>query len=92
MVKKTTTKLELVLAPENQKFWLANGRALIDLSDLKNALEDMDSDTFSHHVNSEKNDFANWVGDVLMEPKLSLSLRKVKTKKGMLQKIKARLK
>jgi hypothetical protein len=81
----------LIRSPESQRFWVSNGSVLSDLNDLKKALEEMDDDTFYHHVNQDKNDFSLWVREVLKESKLSSAFKKIKTKKSMLQKIKVYL-
>jgi hypothetical protein len=87
-VKKTSKRKVLMRAPDHHRFWAANGFVLSDLHDLVNCITTMDSNHFKHHVNSEKNDFANWVGDILNEKKLATELRKTKTKAATLKKIK----
>ncbi len=42
-------------------FKLVDGRELHNLQELLEALKDMPSGVFSHHVNEQRNDFANWV-------------------------------
>lgn len=55
-------------------FNLADGRQLKNLIELSAVLEDIDENTFRHHVNEEKNDFANWIRDVINENMLAESL------------------
>ena len=42
----------------------------------------MNDDQFAHHVNAQKNDFAQWVSGVLCDEKCARALLKAKTKKG----------
>ena len=46
---------------------------------LFNLLKDINKEVFAHHVNDDKNDFANWIRDVFDEPELA---KKVSTKKN----------
>ena len=84
--KKAVTR-----APDEHRFWACNGDVLSDLHDVAACLNSMSKDEFMHHVNAEKNDFANWVHDILGDKTLATSLRKVKTKAGTLKKIQAKL-
>lgn len=77
---------------DNLSFYLNDGRRLYNLRDLENALQGMNMSLFSHHVNEEKNDFANWIQDVFGYVQLAENMKKVKTVKGTLQKVKESLK
>lgn len=72
----------LVYAPDKQSFWLQDGQVLNSLLALKAALEAMEKTVFAHHVNIEKNDFADWVDLVLGDGECALALRKAKTAKS----------
>ena len=58
---------------------------LQNLNQLPSALRKMDAKTFMHHVNDEKNDFANWTEHVFGEKKLAKSLRSEQTKTGTMR-------
>jgi hypothetical protein len=60
--------------PESQFFMLQDGRVIKNLPELQTAFEEMSDETFRHHVNSRKNDFANWVRDVLGDRELAAEL------------------
>ena len=70
---------------EGQQFVLdtadmpAEEKTLWSLDDLSEAINLIDQDTFSKHVNEEKNDFANWVQHVFVEEELADQLRKFPT-------------
>ena len=78
------------VAPEKQ-FWVHDGPVLKSLADLSSALKEMSDDTFSYHLNASKNDFANWIKDVIEDTDLTSSIARVKTKKSFEKKIEERL-
>ena len=78
--------------PGESVFWLNDGRSLGTLKDLSKVIGRMKKDVFEHHVNKEKNDFSNWIHDIIKDNKLASDLKKLKTKAGMAKKIKARVK
>ena len=88
VAKKTTTKkvtktsASLVYADNDRSFWLNDGQILNSLMALKEALAKMDENVFFHHVNEEKNDFADWVDAVLGDSECAATLRKVKSPKN----------
>lgn len=77
--EKEANKSKPLLIPKNQ-FYLQNGKTLNSLKELKISLSTMDENTFSHHVNSEKNDFSNWIRNSLENPKLADEINSVKNK------------
>jgi hypothetical protein len=80
-------KAEKVISPHHY-FHLRNGQSLKNLEELYSAIKVMSSDDFNHHVNSDKNDFANWVAHVLGEEELAGKLRAKPTKEAILELIK----
>ena len=75
-------------APEGQMFLLKNGRSLDGLHRLKAELPKMHDDIFNHHVNEERNDFANWVQNSIQEIELAGRMRKAKNKYHMAHMVK----
>jgi hypothetical protein len=74
---------------ESQFFYVCDGQVLKSIGDLKGSLSnDMSDEAFRFHCNTERNDFASWIMDVMGNKKLSKSISKVKTRTGMLKKIK----
>ncbi|MBT4823950.1 hypothetical protein HN695_05525 [Candidatus Woesearchaeota archaeon] len=53
------------------KFKVVSGGELVNLEELLKALKTMDKESFSHHVNENKNDFSNWIKDVLKDSDLA---------------------
>lgn len=75
--------MNLQNAPENQVFLLKGGRKIKNLHELVRELHRADEETFRYHVNEQKNDFANWVKDVLKDGVLATRIRNVKDKAAM---------
>ena len=75
-MKKTK---KIINVSDEHCFWSCDGSIARNLEDLKNVLLKMDKKCFIYHVNKEKNDFANWVKEVLGDDSLSNKLRKIKT-------------
>ena len=82
MVKVTKLIAEKRLADVSQdrQFWCQDGRGLKSLQELESALREMGEDTFRHHSSEARNDFSNWVSDVIGDEKLSRDLSKSNTK------------
>ncbi len=72
------------------RFWVNNGQVISNMEGLL-SIKDMDEGTFTHHVNKEKNDFYNWVNEIIGDKELAKGIAKVKTKSTLLKKIQARL-
>ncbi|MEK7587000.1 MAG: hypothetical protein AAB453_03985, partial [Patescibacteria group bacterium] len=71
-VKKVITKPRvkkelpnLVQAQAHQEFWVNRGPMLRNLKELANFLEVVDVERFNYHTKNGRNDFANWVRDIL---------------------------
>ena len=64
---------------EAQAFVMSDGQILQSLDELSEAINLIEPEVFEAHVNSEKNDFANWVEHVFGEVELANSLRQYPT-------------
>ncbi|MDP3878826.1 MAG: hypothetical protein Q8Q07_00780 [Dehalococcoidales bacterium] len=62
--------------PGDNVFRCSDGRILASMAELKDALDSMSDETFAFHVNATKNDFSNWVGDIIRDEKLARDLNK----------------
>ena len=60
--------------PDHYSFFLHDGRTLRNLNDLMKSLDTMPNDIYDFHANNSKNDFSNWVRDIIGEPELSSRL------------------
>lgn len=63
--------------PIEKQFHFRDGTSAKNLRDLKEKIESLPYNEFYNHVNAEKNDFANWVENVLEQHDLSERMRKV---------------
>ena len=61
-------------------FYLSDGRPLKSLLELADAIEEMDEDVFSHHVNQHRDDFAKWVSDIFHDEELAIKLGRSKSR------------
>ena len=64
--------------PEEYVFWCNDGQAFKNLRELNHGLNTMTDETFAYHVNMEKNDFSNWVRDIIGDYELAKELEKVR--------------
>jgi hypothetical protein len=60
----------------NESFYFQDGKVANDLWDLGMILQNISQEDFRFHVNSQKNDFANWVQFSLNNPDFAFELRK----------------
>ncbi|MBW2995829.1 hypothetical protein KY332_00855 [Candidatus Woesearchaeota archaeon] len=74
------------ISPENY-FQLKDGTTIRNLFELSKALEKMPEDMFQHHVNKERNDFYNWVNDVVKDKDLASRILAAGTRKQMQKEI-----
>ncbi|OGN89260.1 MAG: hypothetical protein A2Z74_06050 [Chloroflexi bacterium RBG_13_46_9] len=61
-------------APEAYVFWCCDGRKFCDMRELAEGLAAISDDTYTYHANQEKNDFCNWVRDIILDTELADSL------------------
>lgn len=78
--------------PPEKAFWVNNGWVIRNMEEMPAAFENMTDQTFTYHVNAEKNDFAVWVREVIGDKKLAAILQKVKTRQSAIEAVKRRIK
>jgi len=57
--------------PDQFVFYVRDGKVLKNLKELVAALDRMTDDVFNHHANREKNDFSNWIKDIMQHHDLA---------------------
>ena len=67
----------LAKVPEEHVFWCCDDRIFGDMKELAEGLASMSDAVFAQHANSEKNDFSNWLRDVINDEKLAKDLQNV---------------
>jgi hypothetical protein len=75
ILKKDAERL-LGKVPDEYVFRCSDGRIMNSMQELGDALNLMSDDTYSYHANAERNDFGNWVRDVIGDQKLTNDLLK----------------
>ncbi len=73
-VTKTGAQTWLGNVADDKKFWCNDGRVMVNMQELGDALAEMSDDTYRYHANDSKNDFANWVRDVIGDDRLAAAL------------------
>ncbi|MFN6944310.1 MAG: hypothetical protein ACK4ND_05145 [Cytophagaceae bacterium] len=76
------------MTPEKY-FYVQDGKVLTNLDDLINYMPEISDETFAHHVNKDKNDFYNWICEVIKDEEMANSIKKVKTKSGFIKKVRS---
>ena len=71
---KRNTAMALVDADGDKRFFCQDGSISKNLTELVDCLNNMTEEVFHHHVSSEKNDFSNWIRDVLGDATLAIKL------------------
>ena len=78
-------------AEGDKRFFVNDGAVLSELKQMPSALRKMKKQTFDHHVNEEKNDFSNWVNEVLGDKDLAKKMSAAKSKTEMTKHVSSRL-
>jgi hypothetical protein len=65
---------------EDKPFFVCDGRHIHSLSELYTCLSSMSDESFLHHVNAERNDFASWIEYVFHEHQLATHILHLKTR------------
>lgn len=79
-MRKPKTRRELKNTDQSKAFWLRNGQMIVNLKELLDVVSGITDADFEYHVNREKNDFVNWIENVLEEKDLSKKLVRYKSK------------
>lgn len=71
MLTAAKAKAFLENVPEKYAFYLRDGRKLLNLRQLAAALADMEYYVWQHHVGAGRNDFHNWIRDIVLDLELA---------------------
>jgi hypothetical protein len=77
--------------PDDKRFWCADGRVFKNLFELEAGLHEMSDDTFGYHANECKNDFSNWIKNVVGDEKLARDLQRSKNREQAAKSIASRI-
>lgn len=70
-ISKEQAEKFLGKVPEKYVFWCHDGSVFRDMKELAEGLVKMSDGVFAYHANPEKNDFSNWLRDVIKDAKLA---------------------
>lgn len=90
-VKSPASSRFLENVPDHQIFYCQDGNTLKNLEELGIALKDMRAGIFLYHVHPGKNDFANWIYDVIGDVDLAEDIRDLTDQKDFIRKIDSRI-
>jgi hypothetical protein len=90
-VKQDIIRMRLEDVPGDKVFWCSDGKVIKNLKELASALKEMTEEIYLRHANGEKNDFSNWVRDVIGDVTLAYQLKKAKTRVTAARRVKDRL-
>jgi len=79
-ISKEEANRRLGDVPDEKWFWCHDGKLLKNLGELEKALVDMSDETFHYHSSEGRNDFSNWIRDVVGDNKLANDLSKAKSR------------
>ena len=66
----------LASVPEEYVFRCCDGCILRNMKELGEAFTSMVDETFAFHSNGDKNDFSNWISDIIRDEKLARDIVK----------------
>lgn len=69
-------------------FYFSDGRESDSIQGLYETLKKIDENTFKYHCNAQKNDFYSWISQGLGDEDTAKAIRRIRTKKGMIAKLK----
>ncbi len=88
---KDSAKQFLATIEGERCFWCCDGAILCSMIDLVKALNKMPGKVFAYHVNKEKNDFANWVRDIIGDAELANEISASSNKADMAKRVQSRI-
>jgi hypothetical protein len=90
-ISKEEANRRLGDVPDEKHFWCHDGKLIKNLGELEKALNDMSDETFHYHSGEGRNDFSNWVRDVVGDVTLANQLQKATTQATAARKVETRL-
>lgn len=74
-ISKPKARSLLANVPEEYVFWCINGHILRNMRELRDEFGSMSNESYVFHTSGEKNDFSNWVADIIKDEELARDLR-----------------
>jgi len=89
-ILKEHAERRLADVPDQHVFWCHDGQVFHNLRELKDALEMMSDEAYAYHANKEKNDFSNWIKDIIGDDKLARDLTRASDRRQAFEYVKTR--
>ena len=77
---KEDARKYLANVPEEYVFRCHDSCVFKNLRELRDGLADMSEENYTYHANTEKNDFSNWVSDIIQDERLAVDLKNAKSR------------
>lgn len=90
-ISPSEAKSILGRTPDQVSFWLCTNQKLYSLKELADILYNVNDEVFRYHVNKDKNDFENWIRDIIQDRELAREISRIKTKETLTKKISDRV-
>jgi hypothetical protein len=84
VIEHTKKELKQEISDPRSYFYMHNGDILKNLDELLEALRNSSNDTFKFHVHEGKNDFSDWIKNVLKNDDLAEEISKENDKKNII--------
>lgn len=91
VAKREISRSWLKNVSQDKVFWCRDGRVIKNLEELAAAMREMAEETFHYHATGNKNDFSNWVRDVIGDVTLAKQLEKTTINTTAARRVEARL-
>jgi len=79
-ISKEEASRRLGDVPGEKCFWCQDGKVARNLKQLEEDLNGMSDETFRYHSREDRNDFSNWIRDVVGDEKLARDLTKARSR------------
>lgn len=77
--------------PAGKEFYCKDGKVFRKMEEMARQIRKLDKDTYGHHVNEQKNDFANWTEHVIGDAVLASKIRRAQNQTTMARIINSRV-
>lgn len=88
---KNQAQKTLSNVPEEKIFWSHDGQIFRSLHELESGFNRMTEETYKYHANAAKNDFSNWVREVIGDDTLAKDLEKAPNRLDAAMKVESRI-
>ena len=90
-IQKEDARKYLEDVPEEYVFRCHDSCIFKNMRELRDGLTNMSEETYVYHANAEKNDFSNWVRDVIKDERLAVDLMSAKSRAEAVNRVGTRI-